>query len=83
MYKIGNQSILLRKVFAVGDMLYFDGCTIYVYVHSDNGAKVQITFKAIKEDDCSISGPTCETFIARTRKEIDFLILEIEQINKK
>lgn len=82
MYKIGNQFILLNQVFAISDMVFFDGCTIYVYIHSNNGVKVEVKFKAIPEDNCSVHGPTRETFIQRTRKEIDLLISEVENINK-
>lgn len=83
MYKIGNQYILLRDVFAISDMLYFDGCTIHIYVHSKNGAKVEVKFKSRKEDNCNTDGPTRESFIERTRNEIDLLISEVEKIKKK
>lgn len=83
MYKIGNQYILLRDVFAISDMLYFDGCTIHIYVHSINGAKIEVKFKAIREDNCSTNGSVRESFIERTRNEIDLLISEVEKINKK
>lgn len=83
MYKIGNQIILLREVFAVSDLSYYDGCTIFVYIHSLNGAKVEVKFKAIKDDNCSVGGTVPETFIERTKKEVDQLISEVEKIHKQ
>jgi hypothetical protein len=83
MYKIGNQFILLHEVFAISDMSYYDGCTINIYIHSNNGAKVEVKFKAIKSDNCSVGGGVPESFIERTKKEIDLFISEVEKINKK
>lgn len=83
MYKIGNQIISLKKVFSVGEIIYFDGCTILLYIHSAEGAKVEVKFKAKHADNCSISGPVPDSFINRTNEEIDQLINLITQIEYK
>lgn len=82
MYKIGDQAILIKEIFSIGNMLYWDGCTIRIEIYSKNGAKVRVEFKALDCDNCKFDGGTPKSFIERTIKEVDLLIQEVEKNQK-
>jgi hypothetical protein len=82
MHKIGDQFVLLTEIFSIGGFLYFDGCTIYVYICSKHGALLKVIFKAISSDNCSANSATPQSLIDRTKTEIQVLISAIEQLHK-
>jgi hypothetical protein len=82
MYKIGNQFISLKDVFSISEISFWDGCTSLVYIKSKQGAETKVTFKAIKEDNCTIMGGVPQGFIDRTKKEIELLLSELQKVNK-
>lgn len=82
MYKIGNQKIVLKEVFAVSETKISDGCTMQVDIHSIGGAKVTAVFKSLESDNCRADGYCSPDFRKRTNDEVDLLIIELELISK-
>lgn len=81
MYKIGNQFIILKEVFAVSEPVIRDGCTMYAYIYSTGGAKVEVLFKSLESDNCKADGYCAQTFIDRTNNlvyQLEKLITQIE-----